>query len=179
MKAALAGAAVLTLSTAALSTSASADVARAQVQTYHYPAITYFLDGSATPFPQSADITVNPCDGTFGGPGFQPSLGVPTVTQGSLSGPFGNLAHYTVRYTVGTQTDYVVTADVTVNPDNSFSGTWSDNYVGGPQHGTVTSASPTSIDSTNFKSHGEYVKSAGGGADAAHSCIGMPVTSNK
>ncbi|HEY2813434.1 MAG TPA: hypothetical protein VGJ03_08230 [Acidimicrobiales bacterium] len=179
MKAALASAALLTLTTAALTTSAGADVARAQVVTYHYDAITYFVTGSSAGYPQSADVTVNPCDGTFSGPGVQPSLNVPTFTQGFLHGPLGNLAHYTVSYTVGAQTDYTVTADVTLNPDNSFSGTWSDNYVGGAQSGTVTSVAPSSSQSTNFKNHGDYVKSAGGGADAAHSCIGMPVTSNK
>ena len=33
----------------------------------------------------------------------------------------------------------------------------------------------TNTASTNFKNHGEYVSSMGGGADAAHSCIGMPM----
>ncbi len=28
---------------------------------------------------------------------------------------------------------------------------------------------------SNFKNHGDYVSSVGGGSDAAHSCIGMPV----
>jgi hypothetical protein len=27
---------------------------------------------------------------------------------------------------------------------------------------------------SNFKNHGDYVSSQGGGDDAAHSCIGMP-----
>jgi opacity protein-like surface antigen len=30
-------------------------------------------------------------------------------------------------------------------------------------------------DTSNFKNHGEYVSSQGGGSDAAHSCIGMPI----
>ena len=29
--------------------------------------------------------------------------------------------------------------------------------------------------SSNYKNHGEYVSSQGGGSDAAHSCIGMPI----
>ena len=34
------------------------------------------------------------------------------------------------------------------------------------------------IDSTsNFKNHGQYVSSVGGGDDAAHSCTGMPINS--
>jgi len=30
-------------------------------------------------------------------------------------------------------------------------------------------------ETSNFKNHGDYVSSQGGGSDAAHSCIGMPV----
>jgi hypothetical protein len=35
--------------------------------------------------------------------------------------------------------------------------------------------SKTMVASSNFKNHGDYVSSQGGGSDAAHSCIGMPV----
>jgi len=35
---------------------------------------------------------------------------------------------------------------------------------------TLTSTTPTT-----YKNHGDYVSSMGGGADAAHSCIGMPM----
>lgn len=38
---------------------------------------------------------------------------------------------------------------------------------------TVTESHVTA--STNFKNHGAYVSSVGGGSDAAHSCIGMPI----
>ncbi len=31
------------------------------------------------------------------------------------------------------------------------------------------------VTSSTWKNHGEYVKAMGGGADAAHSCIGMPI----
>ena len=31
------------------------------------------------------------------------------------------------------------------------------------------------VTTTNFKNHGDYVNSHGGGSDAAHSCIGMPI----
>ena len=33
--------------------------------------------------------------------------------------------------------------------------------------------------STSYKNHGECVSQMGGGADAAHSCIGMPINSGK
>ena len=34
----------------------------------------------------------------------------------------------------------------------------------------------TPIASSHYKNHGDYVTSQGGGNDAAHSCIGMPIT---
>jgi hypothetical protein len=33
--------------------------------------------------------------------------------------------------------------------------------------------------STNYRTHGEYVKSQAGGNDAAHSCVGMPLNSKQ
>ena len=33
----------------------------------------------------------------------------------------------------------------------------------------------TNVVSSNYRNHGEYVSSQGGGSDAAHSCIGMPI----
>ena len=33
--------------------------------------------------------------------------------------------------------------------------------------------------STTYKNHGQYVAAMGGGKDAAQSCVGMPVKSNK
>ena len=35
--------------------------------------------------------------------------------------------------------------------------------------------SKTTTNTSSYKNHGEYVKAMGGGADAAHSCIGMPI----
>ena len=33
----------------------------------------------------------------------------------------------------------------------------------------------TFTSTSNYKNHGDYVSSQGGGSDAAHSCIGMPI----
>ena len=35
--------------------------------------------------------------------------------------------------------------------------------------------SATKTNTSNYKNHGDYVSSKGGGSDAAHSCIGMPI----
>ena len=37
----------------------------------------------------------------------------------------------------------------------------------------------SNLTSSNYKNHGQYVKTQGGGDDAAHSCIGMPINSNQ
>ena len=34
---------------------------------------------------------------------------------------------------------------------------------------------PSFTNTSNYKNHGDYVSSQGGGSDAAHSCIGMPI----
>jgi hypothetical protein len=180
VRAAVIGAAAITVGVAGLAlvaTTAHADVARHQIRTLTYSSVNYYLGSDTTnAYPQSGTITANPCDGTFGGPGVVPGYGA-SVT----SGHFTDQTHavYTVSYTVGTQTDYLVTASVTVNSDFSFSGTWSDNYIGGPQSGTVSSSAPSPVTSTSYASHGAYVKANGGGDDAAHSCLGMPVQSRK
>jgi hypothetical protein len=33
----------------------------------------------------------------------------------------------------------------------------------------------TDVHSSDYKNHGDYVSSQGGGSDAARSCIGMPI----
>ena len=40
-------------------------------------------------------------------------------------------------------------------------------------------SAPTFRNTSDWKNHGQYVKAMGGGADAAHSCIGMPINSSK
>jgi hypothetical protein len=69
--------------------------------------------------------------------------------------------------------------DATLNPaEDSFTGTWSDNYSGGTQSGTVTAGAPVFTAITDYANHGAYVSANGGGSDAAHSCIGMPEVNN-
>jgi len=46
-------------------------------------------------------------------------------------------------------------------------------------HYTFSASVTDGPSSTAYKNHGEYVAAMGGGADAAHSCIGMPVNSRQ
>jgi hypothetical protein len=55
----------------------------------------------------------------------------------------------------------------------TFSGPLSTNVaLGGRAAGYHATAAVTM---STFKNHGDYVSSQGGGDDAAHSCIGMPI----
>ena len=43
----------------------------------------------------------------------------------------------------------------------------------------VRISTETTTNTSTYKNHGQYVKAMGGGDDAAHSCIGMPINSNQ
>ena len=158
---------------------AQADVARNQIATLNYSAINYYLaadTGHTTSYPQAGTIVFNPCSGTFTGTGtlLSPSPALPTSTTGFFISPTEAL--FFVSYAI--EPGYQVVGDVIVNPDGSFSGTWSDNYSLGHQSGDVVSGAPVETFST-YAIHGQYVKANKGADDAAHSCIGMPVQSRK
>lgn len=109
-------------------------------------------------------VTTNPCDGTIAITGSTPTDG----------------GYYTTETVTGTLVAGVITFastyDGPYNPGYQWSGSFpvGGGALSGMFTGTVTAA-PTTW--TAFKNHGEFVASKGGGADAAHSCIGMPKTS--
>ena len=181
----LAGAALVmsSLVIVGISDSAGASVTRNETTTFTYTvgtssAVNFYLAADinqTTPYGQTAVITFNPCDGSFSGTGtaYPNNTATPTTISGWATG--ADTFTFTDSYTVGSQTDYMVTANITVNDDGSFSGTWSDNYAGGQQTGTVDAGAPVMTGSSSWANHGQYVSSNGGGADAAHSCLGMPM----
>jgi hypothetical protein len=173
------GASAVVLSSVALvglPGSAGASVVRYQLGTYTYSSVNYYLGSGGTAYPQTGVITVNPCNGTVSGTGTaNPGVWENSTITGFYTGP--NTVEFFVSYPVGLQTNYMVTVLATFNPDGSFSGTWSDNYSPGPQSGIVTSVAPVSVSFSSYANHGQYVKAMGGGEDAAHSCIGMPIQS--
>ena len=113
-------------------------------------------------FIHNYDVTLNPCDGSIAITGSTP------VESG----------YYTTETVTGTLTAGVITFSSTYNGPYNPGYTWAGSFAvaGGPLSGdftgTVTVGATTS---TTFKNHGEYVSSMGGGADAAHACIGMPI----
>lgn len=108
-------------------------------------------------------VTLNPCDGSIAITGSTPIDG----------------GYYTTETVTGTLAAGAISFNSTYNgpwdPGYSWSGSFpvAGGALSGMYTGTVAVASTTS---TSYKNHGDYVSSVGGGADAAHSCIGMPIT---
>ena len=158
MKRIILAVAVATVAVMAVVGSASADVARYQVATGL--TVTATFDG--TTYVHTYNLTNNPCDGTgsFTGTGGIASLPLSETINGTLDGQ-----------------------SITIN--GTYLGNYNPGYTwhySGPLSGGNASDSmgqtvPLTFKLTmsNYKNHGDYVSSQGGGSDAAHSCIGMPV----
>lgn len=108
-------------------------------------------------------VTANPCDGSIAITGSTPI----------------ESSYYTTETVTGTQAAGVITFSSTYDGPYSPGFMWAGSFpvgggaLSGDFTGTVTAA-PTTL--STFKNHGDYVSSMGGGPDAAHSCIGKPIT---
>jgi hypothetical protein len=118
-------------------------------------------------------VTVNPCDGTFSGtaPTYNNGATTPTWTE-KVTGSFGDGSVSFATNPIGGGATFQVT-DAAYGESVLAVTTWTDNIV------ETKAKAPAFTNSSNFKNHGDYVKSQGGGSDAAHSCIGMPIVSGK
>ena len=149
---------------------ASADVPRYQLQS---ATLTVTLNnGNVHVF----DTVISPCDGTFTGTGTsdQGALQVTETVTGTIWN--GQLA-FRATYTGDAALQFPGYEWYTLAPgplagpiaaeDNTFPGTF---FV----YGSLSALS----DASTYRNHGDYVKQKGGGSDAAHSCIGMPIPSD-
>ncbi len=153
--------------------SANGSVSRYQTETLAIHANFY---GAGTP--HDFTVTLNPCDGTFTGTGIVNWEGDHELE--SITGSYANgTISWTATYLPGSERPgWVWQLDPTsVARDGSFSGigaiTYPFSLPGQTVSGTVRVTSTSS-----YANHGAYV-SANPGADAAHSCIGMPIQSQK
>jgi hypothetical protein len=114
------------------------------------------------------NVTINPCDNTFSGTGDVTANGSgPAVWTEDITGSFG-------AGTVSFAT--IPNAGATFKVTNAQYGTsviadstWTQNVV------QMLASKPVITGTSDYKNHGDYVSSQGGGSDAAHSCIGMPI----
>lgn len=154
---------------------ASADVARYQKQTATFTVTQPRLVNHQfnTVYTHDIKVTVNPCDNTFTGTGTITGAQGEVIPAEDVTGTFGDGTvslsmtrpgqSYSVDLVNG-KTDGTTISHPTTSSDNG--------YVDVIDF-TVTK--PVFTNTSTFKNHGEYVSSQGGGSDAAHSCIGMPI----
>jgi hypothetical protein len=120
------------------------------------------------------NVTFNTCGsdtGSFSGIGSVSGTGSGPLSAEKITGNLN--ADGTVTFTATRDSDGLVYSVTNAPLDGStVSYATSNPAVSWPLEFHV---SATSITSSNFKNHGEYVSSQGGGDDAAHSCIGMPI----
>ena len=158
MKFIIIGAALMAL---AVPSVASADVPRHQTQTGSITVTLpeYNLVHTFT------DVTVNPCDGgSFTGVSGTRDIGA--ITE-EVSGHIKNgVVDFSAIYTSVQENGY---SWHSTTPGNAIDSN-------GLEFKAVVT---TNLTESNYKNHGQYVKAMGGGDDAAHSCIGMPVNSSK
>jgi hypothetical protein len=155
---------------------ASADVARYQEQSATFTAVQPAgqVGQFANVWTHTYNVTVNPCDGTFVGEGVQDGQdqqGVQHFTE-TVTGSFGD---GTVTFSAH-RSDNVDFALADAPTDgNAITLATSSPVV--PWVLEFKVSPPKFTNTTTYKNHGQYVSAQGGGADAAHSCIGMPINS--
>jgi hypothetical protein len=158
----LAGMAVAMLAIPAV---ASADVPRHQMQTGSITVTLpeYNLVHTFT------GVTVNPCeDGKFTGiSGTRNVGGVVEEVSGSIK---NGVVEFNAIYTDSNYPSEIGYNWHTTGPDRAIDSN-------GLAFDVVTDTS--GLKDTQYRNHGQYVKAMGGGDDAAHSCIGMPINSNQ
>jgi hypothetical protein len=149
---------VAAVASLAVASFASASVERYQMATGLTVTATY----NGTTYVHTYDLTNNPCDGTgsFTGTGGIASLPLSETVNGTLKGQSITIhGAYLGNYNPG----------YTWNYSGPLSGGNASDSMGQTVPLTFT------VTMSNFKNHGDYVSSQGGGSDVAHSCIGMPV----
>jgi hypothetical protein len=138
---------------------ASADVAR--YQTTNSLSLTTTYNG--VNYVHNYTLTTNPCvsDSFTGVSSDSSPVGIDETVSGTLNGSNIDISG---AYHDGSEYTW------------HYSGPLSGGGSGGDSLGLRWSV-VFKTDTSSFKNHGDYVSSQGGGADAAHSCIGMPINS--
>ncbi len=152
---------------------ASADVTRYQLETATFTATQPAgqVGQWVSVWTHNFVVTVNPCDDTFSG----------TAKQFYPNGTFyadetvtGTLGASSISMTVVRTVDPVTWTLTNALYDPFINLATTDPAVNFPVEFKVTH--PVITGTSSYKNHGQYVKEQGGGDDAAHSCIGMPIT---
>jgi hypothetical protein len=114
--------------------------------------------------------TLNSCDGSFTGTGFVKGTIDPFTDTETIT---GQLSGNDVSFTAKRNSDSLVYSLVNAPLDNTTVTLATSNPV--VSWALEFKVGATTKATSNFKNHGDYVSSQGGGSDPAHSCIGMPI----
>ena len=172
MKKIILAVAVAAVATMAVVSSASAGVARYQTQSMTITAVQ--PEGAVgqwtNVWTHTYNVTLNPCDGSFSGTGSLERHAQRPLQHRDDHGPprrerrqlHGDALRDGVVYSLSNapldNSTVTLATSIPVVP-------WALEFK----------VSATTSASSNYKNHGDYVSSQGGGSDAAHSCIGMPI----
>jgi hypothetical protein len=146
--------AVAAVASIAVAATASAGVARYQTQA---ATLTSTVTWNGAVFVHTYDINI--ACGTFTGTGSV--LGIPETITGTTD---GSAVAFHAAYA------------------NGSGYTWWNSPTGADSDGrsfSVVNTLTNLHNTSTYDNHGQYVSSQGGGDDAAHSCIGMPINSGK
>jgi hypothetical protein len=153
--------------------SASAGVERYQTQTLTITAVQ--PEGAVgqwtNVWTHTYTVTLNPCDGSFSGVGSVHGTNDPFVDNETIT---GNVDGDKVSFTATRDSDSLEYSLSNAPLDNTtVTLATSTPSVSWPLEFKVDA---TTTNTSNYRNHGEYVSQAGDKADAAHSCIGMPIS---
>ena len=167
---------------ASLATLAVPALASASVDRYETQDATFTTTQPAGQFGQfdnvwthNYNVKINPCDNTFSGTGIETGQdgNGPATHNETVTGTFNADGSTSL---VNTRDDGVVWSLTNAKADNK-SVTLAQLIAPAIPSNLEFKVTPKTITSTsNYKNHGDYVSQMGGGDDAAHSCIGMPIT---
>ena len=155
---------------------ASADVARYQTQQATFTVTQPYgqVGQWQNLWTHKLTVTVNPCDNTFSGIGLQYDNNNNSTSREDVTGSFNSDGAVNLT---ATRNDGVVWSLASAPMDNS-SVTLATTDPVVPWNVEMKVSQPKYTNLSTYKNHGDYVSSQGGGSDAAHSCIGMPIASN-
>lgn len=173
MKRYLAAAFVALLACLTLAATASADVPRYQTHTATFDVTQpYGTVGQWTSvWTHAVTVTVNPCDQTFTGEAIQYDPSMAQAYTETVSGSFG-AGMVSINFVRNDGVRWSLTNALYAPFVNIASSVPPVPWV------LEAKVTPPSVTGTSdWKNHGQYVKAQDGGDDAAHSCIGMPITS--
>ena len=165
--------AVAAVATMAVASCAFSDVARYQTQSMTITAVQpeNAVGQWTNVWTHTYNVTLNPCDGSFSGVGSQ--KGTIDTADNATETIKGHPDRDAVSLTATRSDDVVYSLSKAPLDGSTATLATSAPVVPLDLEFKVSKSNPVST--SNYRNHGDCVSQMGGRADAAHSCIGMPI----